>query len=73
MNRIFTHIMTPRPPFFFDADGGLISEAEYKLPAHRDREKYLDQDYELLEDRSYYSPYWLPYDFYDVTEIRDYI
>jgi len=169
---IFAHIMTPHPPFFFDADGGLIPEAEYKLSAYWDREKYLDQliyvnsrietlveeilsgskvppviiiqgdhgarstlgdphgdrkdpanigwqyptasmlrestfilnayympdggisllyddispvntfrlifnayfdqDYELLEDRSYYSPYWLPYDFYDVTEIKDY-
>jgi len=162
---IFAHIMTPHPPFFFDADGGLVPEAEYKLSAYWDREKYLDQlifvnskleilieeilsgskippviiiqgdhggrstlgephgggwrypsasvlrestfilnayylpdggdsllydsispvntfrvvfnayfnqDYELLEDRSYYSPYKRPYDFYDVTEIKDY-
>ncbi|HAJ95038.1 MAG TPA: hypothetical protein DCP02_02280 [Actinobacteria bacterium] len=169
---IFAHIMTPHPPFFFDADGGLVPEAEYKLSAYWDREKYLDQlifvnskletlideilsgskvppviiiqgdhgarstlgephsdredpanigwqyptaemlrestfilnayylpdggssflydcispvntfrlvfntyfdqDYELLEDRSYYSSYWQPYNFYDVTEIKDY-
>lgn len=164
--------MTPHPPFFFDADGGLIPEAEYRLSAYWDREKYLDQliyvnsrvetlveeilsgpkippviiiqgdhgarstlgdphgdredpanigwqyptasmlrestfilnayylpdggnellydnispvntfrlifntyfdqDHELLEDRSYYAPYWQPYNFYDVTEIKDY-
>ncbi len=33
---------------------------------------YFDEDYELLDDRCYYSPYWQPYDFYDVTEIKDY-
>jgi hypothetical protein len=33
---------------------------------------YFGEDYELLDDRTYYSPYWQPYDFYDVTEIKDY-
>ena len=33
---------------------------------------YFDSDYELLEDKYYYSPYWQPYKFFDVTEIKDY-
>lgn len=33
---------------------------------------YFDKDYELLEDKCYYSPYWQPYNFFDVTEIKDY-
>ena len=169
---IFAHIMTPHPPFFFGANGELIPEAEYKLDAYWDREKYLNQlifvnskleilieeilskskvppiiilqgdhgarltlgdphgdredpanigwlyptaemlrestfilnayylpengsnllydsitpvntfrlifniyfdgDYELLEDKCYYSPYWQPYNFFDVTEIKNY-
>lgn len=169
---IFAHIMSPHPPFFFGASGELIPEAEYKLSAYWDKEKYLNQlifvnsrleilieeilskskvppiiilqgdhgarstlgdprgdredpanigwlyptaemlrestfilnayylpengsdllydsitpvntfrlifntyfdsDYELLEDKYYYSPYWQPYKFFDVTEIKDY-
>lgn len=169
---IFAHIMSPHPPFFFDANGELISEAEYTLAAYWDKEKYLnqlifvnskleilieeilsksevppiiilqadhgarstlgnprgdredpanigwldptaemlrestfilnayylpqnggdllydsispvntfrlifniyfDEDYELLEDKCYYSPYWQPYNFFDVTEIKNY-
>jgi len=33
---------------------------------------YLDSDYELLEDKYYYSHYWQPYNFFDVTEIKNY-
>jgi len=169
---IFAHIMSPHPPFFFGANGELIPEAEYKLDAYWDREKYLnqlifvnskleilieeilsksevppiiilqadhgarstlgdphgdridsanigwldptaemlrestfilnayylpqngsgllydsitpvntfriifnyyfDENYEPLEDKCYYSPYWQPYSFFDVTEIEDY-
>ena len=169
---IFAHIMSPHPPFFFDANGELISEVEYKLAAYWDKEKYLnqlifvnskleilieeilsksevppiiilqadhgarstlgdphsdrtdpanigwldptaemlrestfilnayylpengsgllydsitpvntfrlifnyyfDENYELLEDKCYYSPYWQPYNFFDVTEIKNY-
>ncbi|MBC8390541.1 MAG: hypothetical protein H8E13_21145, partial [Actinobacteria bacterium] len=40
---IFAHIMSPHPPFFFGASGELIPEAEYKLSAYWDKEKYLNQ------------------------------
>ncbi|MEA2016416.1 MAG: hypothetical protein U9O59_06925 [Actinomycetota bacterium] len=33
---------------------------------------YFDGDYELLEDKCYYSIYKRPYKFFDVTEIKDY-
>ncbi len=33
---------------------------------------YFDGDFGLLEDESYYSSYWRPYNFYNTTEIRDY-
>jgi len=169
---IFAHIMSPHPPFFFGTNGEFIPEAEYKLCAYWDKEKYLnqlifvnsrikifieeiltkseippiiilqadhgarstlgdphgdradpanigwldptaemlrestfilnayylpengsgllydsitpvntfriifnyyfDENYELLEDKCYYSPYWQPYNFFDVTEIEDY-
>ncbi len=167
---IFAHIMSPHPPFFFDANGELIPKAEYKLAPYWDPEKYLDQlifinsrvellveeilsnskippiiiiqgdhgarstigepdpdkpadhgweyptaenlrestyilnayylpgngsdllydsitpvnsfrvvfntyfdeDFELLEDKIYYSVYKTPFDFFDVTEIKDY-